>query len=230
MLEKLKKSVYEANMMLPEAGLVSLTWGNASGYDIEKKLVVIKPSGVNYKELSPENMVVLDLEGNIIEGELRPSSDTPTHLVLYKNFKDIGGIVHTHSTWATIWAQTVKSIPCLGTTHADHFYKEIPCARFLTKEETEEGYEKNTGNVILETFIHRDYLSTPGILLAGHAPFTWGIDAKDAVKNSIILEEVAKMAYGTFTLNSNAKDLPEHIMKKHYYRKHGETAYYGQEN
>lgn len=230
MLEKLKEKVYEANIMLSESGLVKLTWGNASGFDKESGFLVIKPSGVDYKALSPEKMVVVDLDGNKVEGDLKPSSDAPTHIILYKNFKNIGGIVHTHSTWATMWAQAVKSIPCLGTTHADHFYKEIPCTRFLTKKETDEGYEVNTGNVIIETFVNRDHLSTPGVLVAGHAPFTWGKDVIDAVKNAIILEEVAKMAFGTFSLNNNVKKLPEHIMNKHYLRKHGKSAYYGQEN
>lgn len=229
MLERLKKDVYESNMQLIESGLVKLTWGNASGIDREKGLIVIKPSGVDYKELSPDKMVVVDLKGNTVEGNLKPSSDTPTHVVLYNNFQKIGGIVHTHSTWATIWAQSYQHIPCLGTTHADHFYNEVPCTRFLTSIETEKDYEVNTGKVILETFTDRDYISTPGVLVAGHGPFTWGEDEKEAVKNGIILEEIAKMAYFTIVLNRDIDILPKHIIKKHYNRKHGKNAYYGQD-
>ncbi|SSC12912.1 L-ribulose 5-phosphate 4-epimerase [Mesotoga infera] len=228
MLEALKEKVFRANIRLVEAGLVILTWGNASGIDRSKGLVVIKPSGVGYGELSPEKMVVVDLNGNVLEGKLRPSSDTPTHIVLYRNFEGVNGIVHTHSTWATAWAQSKLPIPSLGTTHADHFHNEIPCTRFLSEEETEENYEMNTGRAIVETFARRDYLSTPGVLVAGHAPFTWGKSVDDAVNNSIVLEEVAKMAFLTKMLKSDVETLPVYIIDKHYSRKHGKNAYYGQ--
>ncbi len=228
MLEALKEKVFRANMKLVEAGLVILTWGNASGIDRSKGLMVIKPSGVDYDELSPEKMVVVDLNGNVLEVGLRPSSDTPTHIVLYRNFEGIGGIVHTHSTWATAWAQSRSPIPSLGTTHADHFHNEIPCTRLLREEETEENYEMNTGRVIVETFASKDYFSTPGVLVAGHAPFTWGKNLDDAVNNSVVLEEVARMAFLTKMLKSDVETLPAHIIDKHYSRKHGKNAYYGQ--
>ena len=192
MLEQLKKEVYEANMELPKRGLVTYTWGNVSGIDREAGLFVIKPSGVDYEKLSPEDMVVLDLEGNVVEGKYRPSSDTATHLELYKKYPEIGGVVHTHSPWATSWAQASREIPCYGTTHADYFYGTIPCARNLTKEEIDAGYEKNTGMVIIETFegLGINPMYTPGVLCANHGPFTWGKDAHDAVHNSVVLEEV----------------------------------------
>lgn len=193
MLEQLKKEVYEANMELPKRGLITYTWGNVSGIDRESGLFVIKPSGVDYDKLSPEDMVVMDLDGNRVEGDLNPSSDTPTHIELYKAFKDLGGIVHTHSPWATSWAQAGRSIPCYGTTHADYFYGEIPCARSLTKEEIEEAYEKNTGLVIIETFKDKNPVYVPGVLCTNHGPFTWGADAAEAVHNAVVLEEVAKM-------------------------------------
>ena len=188
MLEQLKKEVYEANMELPKRGLITYTWGNVSGVDLESGLFVIKPSGVDYDKLSPEDMVVMDLDGNRVEGDLNPSSDTPTHIELYKAFKDLGGIVHTHSPWATSWAQAGRSIPCYGTTHADYFYGEIPCARSLTKEEIEEAYEKNTGLVIIETFKDKNPVYVPGVLCTNHGPFTWGADAAEAVHNAVVLD------------------------------------------
>lgn len=193
MLEMLKQQIYEANMELPRRGLVTYTWGNVSGIDRESGLFVIKPSGVDYEKMKPEDMVVMDLEGNQIEGSMRPSSDTPTHLELYKAFPQIGGIVHTHSVYATAWAQAGRGIPCYGTTHADYFYGEIPCARNLTAEEIEEGYEKNTGLVIVETFKGRNPMYVPGVLCKNHGPFTWGKDGAEAVHNAVVLEEIAKM-------------------------------------
>ena len=230
MLEQLKKEVYEANMELPKRGLVTYTWGNVSGIDREAGLFVIKPSGVDYEKLSPEDMVVLDLEGNVVEGKYRPSSDTATHLELYKKYPEIGGVVHTHSPWATSWAQASREIPCYGTTHADYFYGTIPCARNLTKEEIDAGYEKNTGMVIIETFegLGINPMYTPGVLCANHGPFTWGKDAHDAVHNSVVLEEVAKMARNTEALNPNVQPASDAIKEKHFYRKHGANAYYGQ--
>jgi L-ribulose-5-phosphate 4-epimerase len=228
MLEKLKEEVLRANLDLVKYGLVVLTWGNVSGIDREKNLVVIKPSGVEYDKLKIDDMVVVDLKGNIVEGNKRPSSDTPTHIELYKAFTEIGGITHTHSTYATIFAQACKEIPCLGTTHADHFYGSIPVTRFLTKNEVESNYEKNTGTVIIERFANLDYISTPGILVSGHAPFSWGKNANESVKNGLILERIAQMALSTFQLNKGIEELPEYISNKHYQRKHGPDAYYGQ--
>ena len=230
MLEKLKEEVYEANLELPKQGLVKYTWGNVSAIDRDSGLFVIKPSGVDYKTLRPSDMVVVDLDGQVVEGELNPSSDTATHAVLYKHYSEIGGIVHTHSTWATIWAQAGLDVPAMGTTHADTFYGSIPCARFLTQEEVDRGYEIETGKVIIETFENRglDILSVPGVLLHGHGPFTWGKDAKSAVMNSVVLEEVAKMNLFTRELNHFAEELPQRILDKHYLRKHGKNAYYGQ--
>lgn len=228
MLENLKKQVYEANMELPKRGLVTYTWGNVSGFDKESKLFVIKPSGVNYDELKPEDMVVVDLEGNIVEGKYNPSSDTATHLELYKAYPHIGGIVHTHSPWATAWAQAGRSIPCYGTTHADYFYGEIPCARSLTEDEIQGAYEKNTGFVIIESIGEKNPLEIPGILCSNHGPFAWGKDANEAVHNSVVMEEVAKMAYHTETLNSGIKPVRQVLLDKHYLRKHGTNAYYGQ--
>lgn len=224
----IKKEVYEANMELPKRGLITYTWGNVSGIDRESGLFVIKPSGVDYDKLSPEDMVVMDLDGNRVEGDLNPSSDTPTHIELYKAFKDLGGIVHTHSPWATSWAQAGRSIPCYGTTHADYFYGEIPCARSLTKEEIEEAYEKNTGLVIIETFKDKNPVYVPGVLCTNHGPFTWGADAAEAVHNAVVLEEVAKMAYRCEHLNPEAKPAPQYLQDKHFFRKHGANAYYGQ--
>ena len=228
MLEALKEKVYHANMELPEFGLVVYTWGNVSAIDRESGLVAIKPSGVNYATMKPEDMVIVDLEGNVVEGKLRPSSDTPTHLELYKAFSGVGGIVHTHSSWATSWAQAGRGIPCYGTTHADYFYGEIPCARVLTKEEVESAYEKHTGTVIIEAFEGRDPMATPGVLCTSHGPFTWGKDAAEAVHNAVVLEEVAKMATRTEMLNPKIGPAIQYVQDKHYFRKHGANAYYGQ--
>lgn len=230
MLENLKKDVYEANIDLPKHGLVKYTWGNVSAFDKESGLFVIKPSGVNYEDLAPEDMVVVDLENNVIEGKMNPSSDTPTHAVLYAAFPEIGGIVHTHSTWATIWAQSGLDCPAMGTTHADTFYGTVPCARYLTDEEINSAYEHETGNVIAETFQQRgiDPMQVPGVMLHGHGPFTWGKDAQGAVMNAVVLEEVCKMNYFTRALNSYATNLPQNVLDKHYLRKHGVNAYYGQ--
>lgn len=228
MLEALKKQVYEANMELPRRGLITYTWGNVSGIDRESGLFVIKPSGVDYDELKPEDMVVMDLDGNKVEGEYNPSSDTPTHLELYKAFAEVGGIVHTHSPWATSWAQAGRSIPCYGTTHADYFYGEIPCARSLTEEEINGEYEKNTGLVIIETFQGKNPMHIPGVLCTNHGPFTWGTDADNAVHNAVVLEEVAMMACRTEQLKPGAAPAPQVIQDKHFLRKHGANAYYGQ--
>ncbi|MFL6554640.1 MAG: L-ribulose-5-phosphate 4-epimerase [Bacillus sp. (in: firmicutes)] len=230
MLEELKREVLEANLALPEHGLVTFTWGNVSGIDRETGLVVIKPSGVPYNELKIDDLVVLDLDGNIVEGSLRPSSDTPTHLALYRAFPQIGGIVHTHSPGATSWAQAGRPIPALGTTHADYFYGEIPVTRTLTQEEIERGYELETGNVIIEAFENEglDPIAMPGVLLSGHAPFAWGKNADQAVHNAVVLEEVAKMALNTFMLNPHIKPIDQFLLDKHYLRKHGANAYYGQ--
>ncbi|MBP3569848.1 MAG: L-ribulose-5-phosphate 4-epimerase [Lachnospiraceae bacterium] len=230
MLEQLKKEVYEANMELPKRGLVTYTWGNVSGIDRESGLFVIKPSGVDYEKLSPEDMVVVDLEGNVVEGKYRPSSDTATHIELYKKYPEIGGVVHTHSPWATSWAQAAREIPCYGTTHADYFYGTIPCARNLTKEEIDAGYEKNTGTVIIETFENAGInpMHTPGVLCANHGPFTWGKDCHEAVHNSVVLEEVAKMASQAEVINPKLKVAPQEMQDKHFFRKHGANAYYGQ--
>lgn len=230
MLEELKKKVYEANMELPARKLVTFTWGNVSGIDREKGLVVIKPSGVDYEVMKPEDMVVLDLDGNIVEGNMKPSSDTPTHIELYKAFPNIGGVVHTHSPEATSWAQAGRDIPLYGTTHADYFYGAIPCARSLTKEEIDEAYEKNTGLVIIETFktreIDPDY--TPGVLCTNHGVFSWGTDPDNAVHNSVVMEEVAKMALRTELLRPGVQPAPDYLKDKHFFRKHGANAYYGQ--
>ena len=230
MLEQLKKEVYEANMELPKRGLITYTWGNASGIDRESGYFVIKPSGVDYDKLSPEDMVVVDLEGNVVEGKYRPSSDTPTHLELYKKYPEIGGVVHTHSPNATAWAQAGRSIPLYGTTHADYFFGSIPCARSLTKEEIEGDYEKNTGLVIIETFESQGLnpMYTPGVLCTNHGPFTWGKDAAEAVHNAVVLEEVAKMSTATELINPKVHQAPDTIRDKHFFRKHGENAYYGQ--
>ena len=227
MLEELKQKVYEANMDLPKYGLVTFTWGNVSAIDSESGLFVIKPSGVDYDLLKPEDMVVMDLNGNKVEGKYNPSSDTPTHLELYKAFPEIGGVVHTHSTYATSWAQAGRSIPCYGTTHADYMYGEIPCARVLTQEEIDEGYEKNTGTIIIETFKDKDPMAVPAVLCTNHGPFAWGKDAKEAVHNAVVLEEVARMALFTEQLKPDVKPAPQRIQDKHYFRKHGANAYYG---
>jgi len=227
MLKKLKKKVCNANLDLVKQGLVIFTWGNASAIDREKGLVVIKPSGVSYKDMKAEDMVVVDLEGNVVEGEYKPSSDTATHLVLYKNFSDIGGVVHTHSEWATIWSQAGQPIPALGTTHADYFYGNIPCTRKLTNNEIENGYEKETGNVIVEIFHNTDPNAVPGVLVNNHGPFAWGKDADDAVHNAVVLETVSKMAYYTLKIK-RVPSLDQELLDKHYLRKHGKDAYYGQ--
>ncbi len=227
MLEKLKQEVYEANMLLPKYGLVTFTWGNVSGIDRETGMMVIKPSGVEYDKLSPEDMVVVDLEGNKVEGRYNPSSDTATHIELYKAFPEIGGVVHTHSSWATSWAQSGRGIPCYGTTHADYMYGEIPCVRNLTQEEIENGYEKNTGVLIVEYFKEKDYIAVPTVLCKNHGPFTWGTDPHEAVHNAVVLEEVAKMAARCEMLNPNNQIAPQELQDKHYYRKHGANAYYG---
>ena len=230
MLEQLKKEVYEANMELPRRGLITYTWGNVSGRDAETGYFVIKPSGVDYDKLTPEDMVVVDLEGKVIEGKYRPSSDTPTHIELYKKYPEIGGIVHTHSPEATSWAQAGRSIPLYGTTHADYFYGPIPCARSLTRAEIEGEYEKNTGLVIIETFEENGInpVHTPGVLCCNHGPFTWGKDAAEAVHNAVVLEEVAKMATKTEQINPRVTPAPDTIRDKHFFRKHGANAYYGQ--
>lgn len=230
MLEELKKAVYEANMALPRYGLVTFTWGNVSGIDRESGLFVIKPSGVEYEKLTPDDMVVMDLNGNQKEGRYHPSSDTATHLELYKAFPEIGGIVHTHSSYATSWAQAGRSIPCYGTTHADYMYGEIPCARCLNPEEIEEAYEENTGHLIVNTFreLGKDVMAVPAVLCKNHGPFAWGKDAGEAVHNAVVLEEVAKMAYRTELINPNVMPAPQELQDKHYYRKHGANAYYGQ--
>lgn len=230
MLEKLKEEVYRANMDLPKYGLVTFTWGNVSGIDREKGLFVIKPSGVDYDKLTPDSMVVVNLEGEVVEGDYRPSSDTPTHVVLYNRFQEIGGVVHTHSPWATSWAQAGRGIPCYGTTHADYLYGQVPCVRTLTKEEIETAYEKNTGVLIADEFerLAVDYLATPAVLCKNHGPFTWGKDAKEAVHNAVVLEEVAKMAARCEQIDPKVNPAPQELQDKHYYRKHGKNAYYGQ--
>ena len=230
MLEELKRKVYEANMELPKRHLVTYTWGNVSEIDRESGLFVIKPSGVDYDTMTPEDMVVMDLEGNRVEGRYKPSSDTPTHIELYKKYKEIGGVVHTHSPEATSWAQAGRSIPLYGTTHADYFFGSIPCARSLTPEEIGGEYEKNTGLVIIETFeeLKINPMYTPGVLCTNHGPFTWGKDAAEAVHNAVVLEEVAKMARFTEQIKPGVEPAPDCIRDKHFFRKHGENAYYGQ--
>lgn len=230
MLEQLKQEVYEANMLLPKYHLVTFTWGNVSGIDREKGLFVIKPSGVDYDKLTPDSMVVVNLEGEVVEGDYRPSSDTPTHVVLYNRFHEIGGVVHTHSPWATSWAQAGRGIPCYGTTHADYLYGQVPCVRTLTKEEIETAYEKNTGVLIADEFerLAVDYIATPAVLCKNHGPFTWGKDAKEAVHNAVVLEEVAKMAARCEQIDPKVNPAPQELQDKHYYRKHGKNAYYGQ--
>ena len=230
MLEALKQEVYEANMELPRRGLVTYTWGNVSGIDREKGLFVIKPSGVDYDKLTADDMVVMDLEGNRVEGRYNPSSDTATHLELYKAFPALGGIVHTHSPHATAWAQAGRALPCYGTTHADYFYGDIPCARCLTAEEIDEAYEKDTGLVIIETFraLGIDPAYVPAVLCKHHGPFTWGKNAAEAVHNAVVLEEVAKMNYMTEVINPRVERAPQCMQDKHFLRKHGPNAYYGQ--
>lgn len=227
MLEALKKKVYEANIALKQNGLITLTWGNVSEIDRETGLVVIKPSGVSYDVMTPEDMVVVDLEGNKVEGKWNPSSDLRTHLELYRTFPQIGGITHTHSRWATIFAQAERSVPILGTTHADTFYGDVPCTRKMTPEEIGGDYELETGKVICETFADIDPMDIPAVLVCSHGPFTWGKDAAKSVENSIVLEEVAMMAWNTLQMNPNAT-FQQELADKHYFRKHGPNAYYGQ--
>lgn len=229
MLEALKETVCEANLELSRRGVVLYTWGNVSGIDRARGLVVIKPSGVPYQGMQPSDMVVVDLEGRIVEGTLRPSSDTPTHLELYKAFPEIGGVVHTHSTHAVVFAQAGMEIPPLGTTHADYFYGAVPVSRSLTRDEVQEAYEKNTGRVIVETVkeTERESLAVPGVLVRNHGPFTWGKDPAEAVYHSVVLEEIAEMAWKTLQINPAAA-LPPYILEKHYQRKHGPKACYGQ--
>jgi L-ribulose-5-phosphate 4-epimerase len=229
MLKQLKEQVLEANLDLPKYKMVTFTWGNVSGIDRERGLVVIKPSGVPYEKLKRDDLVVVDLEGNKVEGDLKPSSDTPTHLALYRAFESIGGIVHTHSPWATAWAQAGKGIPAYGTTHADYFYGEIPCTRHMTEEEIKGAYELETGNVIIETFREReiDPAMVPGVLVNRHAPFAWGKDAHDALHNAVVLEEVAKIGHRTIQLQ-DVGPMDQTLLDRHFLRKHGANAYYGQ--
>ncbi len=227
MLEELKKKVYEVNIAVQEHGLAIMTWGNASGIDRGLGLVVIKPSGVPYDNMQIDDMVVVDMEGKIVQGKWQPSSDTLTHIVLYRNFHEIGGVVHTHAEWGTSWAQSGRGIAAYGTTHADYFYGEIPCTRPLTKKETKTDYEINTGNVIVERFWNIDPMQVPGTLVHGHAPFTWGKDVAEALNSAMVLEEIAKMAFRTELLG-NIKPVEQHLLDRHYLRKHGKDAYYGQ--
>ncbi|MBQ2027273.1 MAG: L-ribulose-5-phosphate 4-epimerase [Alistipes sp.] len=227
MLEKLKQEVLEANLDLVKNNLVILTWGNVSALDRESGLVVIKPSGVSYDDMKAEDMVVVDLDGNIVEGDLRPSSDTPTHLAIYRHFPEVGGVVHTHSTYATAWSQAGLSIPNVGTTHADTFHQAIPCTEEMSKEQIETAYEAATGDVIAEAFKGMNPMHTPAVLVKHHGPFTWGKNAANAVYNAVVLEEVARMASITVALNPNVQ-MNENLIEKHYERKHGANAYYGQ--
>ena len=229
MLEDLKQAVWEANLRLPKHNLVTFTWGNVSGIDRQKGLMVIKPSGVEYDALKPSDMVVVDLEtGKTVEGDLNPSSDTDTHLVLYRAFPNIGGVVHTHSRWATIFAQAGRGVPALGTTHGDYFYGEIPCTRRMTAEEIGGRYELETGNVIVERFRHLDPDSVPAVLVHSHGPFCWGKDAKEAVHNAVVLEEVAFMAWHNLAMDAALPPMQQELLDKHFLRKHGKNAYYGQ--
>jgi L-ribulose-5-phosphate 4-epimerase len=228
MLDQLKKQVLEANQALMKNGLVSLTWGNVSGIERQKGIIIIKPSGIPFEALELSHLVAVDLDGKVVEGELRPSSDTPTHLKLYQAFPEIGGIAHSHSEYATIFAQACEAIPCLGTTHADHFFGSVPVTRFPTAKEVRDGYEENTGKIIVETIGSNPPMDIPGILVAGHGPFTWGIEASDSVDTALILEKIAKMALGSFSIQPNLNPLPDYICQKHFQRKHGSDAYYGQ--
>ena len=228
MLEELKKTVCEANLLLPKHGLVTFTWGNVSGIDREKGLVVIKPSGVPYDGMQPEDMVVVDLDGKLVEGKWKPSSDTPTHVVLYKAFPECGGIVHTHSRWATTFAQAKKEISAMGTTHADYFYGAIPCTRPMTDREIRGEYEKETGNVIVETFADRNPADITGVVVCSHGPFAWGTDPMNAVHNAVVMEEVAFMNWHAMVLNPELGPMQQTLLDKHYLRKHGKNAYYGQ--
>ena len=231
MLEQLKQQVLEANLLLPKHGLITFTWGNVSGNDREKGLVVIKPSGVEYDDMCADDMVVVDLEGNVVEGHYKPSSDTPTHLALYKAFPTLGGVVHTHSRWATSFAQAGRGVPAMGTTQGDYFYGEIPCTRKMTPEEIAGQYELETGNVIIETFKQRniDPAQVPAVLVHSHGPFTWGTDPFNAVHNAVVLEEVAFMDFHAMALTPNLPPMQQELLDKHYLRKHGPGAYYGQD-
>lgn len=228
MLEELKKQVLEANLLLPKYGLITFTWGNVSGIDRESGLVVIKPSGVSYDGMTVEDMVVVDLDGKVVEGKWRPSSDTPTHVELYKAFPNIGGVVHTHSRWATTFAQAGMNIPPMGTTHADYFYGPIPCTRAMTDEEIAGEYEKETGKVIIEAFEGINPDDVPGVVVFSHGPFAWGTDAMNAVHNAVVMEEVAFMDWHAMTINPERGNMQQALMDKHYLRKHGKNAYYGQ--
>ena len=228
MYHKLKQRVYDANMNLQRHGLVVFTWGNVSGIDRADGIVAIKPSGVSYDELTPGSIVLLDLQDNVVEGDLRPSSDTPTHLELYRSFEGLGGITHTHSLYATMWAQAEREIPCFGTTHADHFYGPVPVTDAMTPSEIEQDYEQNTGRVIVRRFRRLDPMQMPAVLVANHGPFTWGDTPAASVENAVVLEEVAKMAYGTLEINPQQKAITPALLDKHYLRKHGDNAYYGQ--
>lgn len=228
MLEELKKRVCEANLLLPKNGLVTFTWGNVSGIDRENGLIVIKPSGVEYDRMDFDDMVVVDLDGKRVEGKWKPSSDTPTHIELYKAFPNIGGIVHTHSRWATSFAQAGKSIPAMGTTQADYFYGDIPCTRPMTDDEIKGEYEKETGKVIAETFVEINPDDIPGVLVFSHGPFAWGTDAMNAVHNAVVMEEVAFMDFHALMLNGGHDSMQKSLLDKHYLRKHGKNAYYGQ--
>ena len=228
MLEELRQQVWQANLLLPKHNLVTFTWGNVSGIDRQQGLVVIKPSGVEYEGMTAGDMVVVDLDGNVVEGSLRPSSDTPTHLELYKAFPACGGIVHTHSRWATVFAQAGQGIPALGTTQGDYFYGQVPCTRPMTPAEIQGEYEKETGRVIVETFRGQDPASMPGVLVFSHGPFTWGRNPMEAVHNAVVLEEVAFMAYHTLLLHPDQVPMQQELLDKHFLRKHGANAYYGQ--
>lgn len=228
MLERLKEEVLKANLLLPKFGLVTFTWGNVSGIDREKGLVVIKPSGVEYDTMTADDMVVTDLDGNVVEGKYKPSSDTPTHVELYKAFPNIGGIVHTHSHHATSFAQAHRDIPALGTTHGDYFYGDIPCTRLMTAQEIGGEYEKETGKVIIETFKDKDPDAVPAVLVASHGPFSWGKTPYEAVHNAVVLEEVSFMALQAMSLNPEIGKMQRELLDKHYLRKHGKNAYYGQ--
>ena len=228
MYEQMKQDVFEANLALVKHHLVILTWGNVSGIDRENGLVAIKPSGVDYAAMTSADIVLVDLEGRVVEGKLKPSSDLATHLELYRAWPTLGGIVHTHAPFTTSFAQAGAPIPCLGTTHADHFHGEVPCTRMLTREEVEGPYERNTGKVILERFASLDPVAVPGVIVAGHGPFTWGASPRKAVENSVALEQIAQMSIATRTISPNAETVPSYILDKHYFRKHGTHAYYGQ--
>ena len=228
MLEALKKEVYESNLLLPKHGLVTLTWGNASAIDRESGLIVIKPSGVEYERMTADDMVIVDFAGHVHEGHLRPSSDTPTHIALYRIFPEIGGVVHTHSRWATVFAQAGMDLPALGTTHADHFYGAVPCTRAMTEAEINGAYEAETGRVIGETFAHRDPYAIPAILVRSHGPFIWGSNVRQAVENAVVLEECALMAWQDLLLCGSLPPISQALLDRHYLRKHGTGAYYGQ--